>query len=376
VRALLARIPRAAATLVGATAGAVRHGLSRTYLAAENWVVGAKHAVYGLAVGRILLGLMFLGFALTNWNTRAYTFGPGAAWSGQLQYPMSDFAAIWPISLVTGAGASDAGITIVFVLLIVLSILFTLGYRTKLVMVPLFVLWIGVVNINLYVQDQSDNLTRMALLLLFFTAPAEKWSLDARRRARFSGRDGGWLLRLWRAQPVLPSWWSNTFHNFGVVAIGAQLCMIYAAGGLFKAAGLPWQNGTAVYAPIQTAQFGTWPVLSDLVTAWGPIVGIGTIMTVLVQVSFPLLLLRRGTRIFGLLVILAFHLAIALLMGLPFFSLSMVALDAIFIRDVTWKGLADRVRGAWKGSAVEAAPPEALVVGPQPAADERSELHV
>ncbi|NKF34061.1 HTTM domain-containing protein, partial [Pseudomonas sp. BGM005] len=84
-----------------------------------------------------------------------------------------------------------------------------------------------------------------------------------------------------------------------------------------------------------TARFGTWPVLSDLVTAWGPMVVVASWGSIILQVAFPLMLLTRPTRLLGLLGILSFHIGIAVLMGLPWFSLTMIAIDSIFIRDRT-----------------------------------------
>lgn len=303
----------------------------------DDWLFGAKRARYGLAVTRILLGVMIIGVVLTNFATMRYTFGAGAAWTGQLEYPDSSFAGMFPFSLVNSLAHSDAGIMAIMLGLLLCAVLFTLGYRTRLVMIPLFVLWVGFLSINAYVQDQSDNLTRISFLALFFTALSDRWSLDALRRKKTANRGGGVILRLWRYQKVFPSWFSTLSNNLAVLVLICQLCFVYASGGLFKAGGEPWQNGTAVYDPIQTARFGTWPELSDLVTYWGPGVAILTIGTVLVQVSFPFLMIHRFTRIFGLAAILFFHLGIALLMGLPWFSLSMLALDSIFVRDETWK---------------------------------------
>src|SRR5699024_6589992 len=79
-------------------------------------------------------------------------------------------------------------------------------------------------------------------------------------------------------------------------------------------------------------QFGTWPVLSDLVTAWGPMVVAISWGSILFQCAFPFMLFNRYTRIVALLGILSFHLGIALLMGLPWFSMTVIAVDAIFIR--------------------------------------------
>lgn len=108
------------------------------------------------------------------------------------------------------------------------------------------------------------------------------------------------------------------------------------------------QTCTATYDPIHTVQFGTWPGLSHLLTVWAPMVGLATSVVILVQVSFPGMLLRRGTRIAALGIMALFHASIGLLMGLPWFSTSLFAIDAIFIRDVTWQAGRLRLRNAWR----------------------------
>lgn len=330
----------------------------------ESWVVDAKRATYGVAVTRILLGVMMFGVLLTNFSTRLYTFGPGAAWTGQVEHPTSDFSKIWPMSVVSDATADATAFTAVYVLAMVLAVAFTVGYRTRLVMIPLFFLWVGIVESNEYSGDQSDNLTRIALIALFFAAPSLRWSIDARRRDRGLAVDRkgrrrrSAVAKLWRSQQVLPAWISNISHNFAIIALAVQVSFIYVAGGLYKAGGDPWMGGWAIYDPIHTRQFGPWPELSQLVTTWGPGVAIATILTLLVQTTFPLLLLRRGTRIFALGVMLAFHLGIAVLMGLPWFSLAMIAIDAIFIRDVTWVAMTNTVARFWLQAGIRPARPD------------------
>lgn len=347
---ILIRLLRTLTLSLNAAALAVVSTMARLVAVVEEWLLGGKRASYGLAVARMLLGVTIIGTVLSNLPTLWYTFGSGAAWTGQLEFPTSSFATIPPFSFVNQAARSDVGLLLVAIALIVSGVLFTIGYHTKLVMVPLFVLWVGFMSINTYVQDQSDNLTRIALIALFFTALSDRWSLDARRRRANRGQPGSVLTRLWRFQRVAPSWFTNLLHNLAVVTIICQLCFVYASGGLYKAGGVPWQDGTAIYDPLMTQRFGTWPILSDLVTAWGPGVAIATLGTVLIQATFPFLMVHRFTRILGLLIILGFHLGIAVLMGLPWFSLSMVALDAVFIRDVTWAKLGRRIAFSWRGS--------------------------
>nr|WP_231880234.1 HTTM domain-containing protein [Microbacterium sp. H83] len=306
-----------------------------------DWLFAGKKALYGLAVTRILFGVTALGLLAANFGTRLYTFGSGSAWNGELAEPVSDFPAIWVFSAFHAAMGNDVAYTALYLLLAVLAVLFVLGWRFRIVLPIFFCLWVGFVEANDMVGDQGDNMFRIALLLLFFADPAARWSLDAKRRAA----RGDWF-----APGSQPALLGTVFHNLALVALTAQVCFVYASGALFKAGGSPWEEGYAVYNPLQTARFGTWLVLSDLVTAWGPMVTVASWGSIILQVAFPLMLLTRPTRLIGLLGILSFHIGIAVLMGLPWFSLTMIAIDSIFIRDRTWSRLSAGTKRRWEAT--------------------------
>src|SRR5699024_12530583 len=78
-------------------------------------------------------------------------------------------------------------------------------------------------------------------------------------------------------------------NNLAIVVLAFQVCAIYMSGGLYKAGGTAWQHGFAVYNPLHTQQFGTWPVLSDLVTASGPMVVAISWGSILFRLAIPLL---------------------------------------------------------------------------------------
>ena len=315
----------------------------------ESWLVDAKRARYGLAVTRILLGITGLGLLATNFRTRYYAFGSGSAWNGEAAQPLSDFPQIPIFSGFHRLALNDTAFTAAYLALAGLAVLVTVGWRMKIVLPVYFVAWVSFVEMNDSLGDQGDNMYRITLLALLFADTAGRWSLDARRRARLP-EGGTWWQRAWRGGPFVPAWITNTAHNLVLVAVACHVCFVYASGALYKAGGEPWQHGYAIYNPLHTERFGTWPELSELFTTWSPMVTAISWSSIILQMAFPMMLLRRFTRVIALVGIGSFHVGIAILMGLPWFSLAMIAIDAIFIRDVTWSAVGKRIGTVWRES--------------------------
>ncbi len=323
--------------------------LGRLFAFVERWLFASPKAQYGTAVTRMLLASAGIGLMLTNFTTRFYTFGTGGAWSGDLAHPGSDFPHVWIFSIFQTFRTNDAVFTLLYVVTLALGVCVFVGYRTRLSMILFFIMYVSFVELQDMAGDQGDNIFRIALLALIFADTSSKWSVDARRRLRPKALSGNVVVRVVSGGRVVPDWLRNLSHNLVLVVLMLQVSMVYAAGAFYKAGGLPWQNGSALCYPISVNQFGPWPELSGLVTAWAPLVAALTYLTVIVQAYFPALLMNEWTRRFALIVICGFHLGIAVMMGLPWFSLSMIAIDAIFVRDVTWRGSARWVRGRYAG---------------------------
>ncbi len=309
----------------------------------EEMLTGRYHATYGLAVTRILIGVTGLGLILTNFAARNYAFGVGSAWNGEIAEPQSDFPNIWLFSLFHRAVTNPPLFTAMIIGLAVLAVTIILGWRTRIILPFYLVAWVSFIELNDSAGDQGDNAYRIFLIALLFADTTRRWSLDSRRhRKRFgtlpAAADGPWILIM--------------ANNLAIVVLAFQVCAIYMSGGLYKAGGQAWQHGYAVYNPLQTLQFGTWPVLSDLVTAWGPGVVVISWGSILFQCAFPFMLFNRYTRVVALLGILSFHLGIALLMGLPWFSLTMIAVDAIFIKDSSYEKLSALLRRWWSATGI------------------------
>ncbi|MBP2436409.1 HTTM domain-containing protein [Microbacterium amylolyticum] len=351
-KTIAVRTPRALREIIVAVLTALWDVVRRGWYFSESWLLDSKKASYGLAVSRIVLGLTGIGLLLTNFSTRLYAFGSGSVWNGEADNPPSDFPNMWLFSLFHSVRLNDTAFTLLYLGLLGLAIFVVLGWRIKIVLPVYFVMWVSFIEMTDALGDQGDNMYRIVLLIMLFADPAKRWSLDARRRAETGDKT------------VLPEEISNLLHNLALIAMATQVFFVYVSGGLYKAGGDPWSGGYAVYNPLMTERFGTWPILSDLVTAWGPMVTIAAWGSIILQIAFPFMLLLRPTRILALMGIMSFHLAIGLLMGLPWFSLAMIGIDFIFVRDRTWKHMAGFVRASYAQKVVEQEPDNSEPVEP------------
>ncbi|WP_166644206.1 HTTM domain-containing protein [Leucobacter luti] len=290
---------------------------------------------------RILIGVIGLGLLASNFATRLYSFGPGSAWSNEHTDPQSDLSALPVLALFRAASLNASLYTVLYIALMALAVLVVLGWRTRAILFMYGALWVSFIEANDLLGDQGDNMYRIILILLLFTQSSAVLSLDARRRSKAVAA----ARRTWvRGKNTSLRELSNLLHNLALVVLACQVFFVYVSGALYKTAGLPWQNGTAIYDPLATDRFGSWPWISELLTANASMVAVLTWSSILLQLAFPFMLLSAPTRRFALVGIWCFHVGIGVLMGLPWFSLTMIAVDFIFVRDVSWLTLNRRIR--------------------------------
>ena len=309
----------------------------------ESWLFEDKRALHGVALGRILAGSSVLGLLITNFGVRSLVFGPGAVWA----QPARDLGEFAPVKLLDNVGSLT--FTLFYFGVMILALVYILGWHTRLVGPLMVIATIAIVEQNPVLGDQGDNIIRIGLVTLLFMHTNEYWSLDARRRARTQagpilrhdvvGAAKSFISNLWNSQYVFPRWFSNGVHNIALAVLAFQIFLIYIAVGMFKIQGTLWQDGTALYYPLQMQEYKPLPFLSDAFTHFGVVVGISTYLAVFVQLFFPPLLLHPVSRRIALAFIVLLHLSIAVLMALPWFSLSMVAFDAIFVSASTYVAL-------------------------------------
>jgi hypothetical protein len=357
--------------------------VNRFSLAASRGIARVTEAALGpyqTAVIRIGFSATWLLFLLREFPHRHELYGPDGPWSWGLAEQL-----IRTNKAFTTLMWSDGAIWFetVYLLAILASALLMLGWRTRTMSVLFMVGVLSLQNRSVFMGDGGDNVLHLMSVYLVFTRCAQVWSLDARRAARvraaqargervtdrtgpalwgvlgfvpagatLAGRmEGDWLIPalLWTVWVAQALWWlagrrakpgqprimldvvANVVHNGALLVIMAEACLIYATAGWYKIQGSRWQDGTAVYYPLHLEYFSPWPGLADLLSASGTMVMLVTYGTVLVQVAFPFTLFNRRVKNVLLAVMITEHAVIAVVLGLPFFSLAMIAADAVFL---------------------------------------------
>lgn len=292
-------------------------------------VSGHRYALYGLSVVRIGYGLILIGILLVNYSERRLLWGPESPWTYEIFREAQRDLGGWSLYQISSSGI---WFELVYHLTILLSVLFVLGWRTRWITPALFVAVWSWQERTPVVGDGGDNLLRLILVYLCFAQLSAYWSLDARRVARrqAAGQRIENRARLgWRVATVV--------HNGAVLACLFQVSVLYMASGLFKVQGQSWQDGSALYYMLQVETLQSWPQLSQLVYTNTFLLAIFAYLAVLLQVSFPFLMLNSVTRHLGLTAIIGMHIGIGVLLALPFFSLTMIVTDMLFVRDATYR---------------------------------------
>ncbi|QIS41377.1 HTTM domain-containing protein [Clavibacter capsici] len=315
-----------------------------------TWMTEREHATYSFAALRITLGAVILMVLVTCFADRHYLWGVGSRFID----PEASRRGWLPVFTGLFSKTDATLFDLAYLALVVLAALFTLGWRTRIVTPFLLLLWVGLSSNSTLLTNGGDTVLRLTLFFVLFADLSRHLSLDAIRRGRgrragVPGRAPGrhveavrtLVQRIPRFVPVL-------LHNTALVLCAYQIMLVYVNSAVLKLQGPEWRDGTATYYSLVIDGYRPWPWLSDLLAQASVGVVLASFLAVAFQGLFPLLILWRPTRVVALVVITGMHVMIGILLGLWPFSLAMIALDFLFIRDATWReglALARRVRG-------------------------------
>ncbi|WP_051808591.1 HTTM domain-containing protein [Streptomyces sp. NRRL S-378] len=335
-------------------------------------VSGQALGPYQSAVVRIGFAGTWLFFLLREFPHRAELYGPDGPWSLDLAQRLLDSNGAFTVLTWSG---SALWFETVYAVAVLASAGLLLGWRTRATSVVFMIGVLSLQNRSVFMGDGGDNVIHLVAIYLVLTRCAQVWSLDARRARRrgsatagaagpvlwgalgvvcahdaATGRFGpGWLAAFAAVWVACGLWWlvdrhepdgearavldvlANLLHNAGMLVIMVEVCLIYATAGWYKIQGSRWQDGTALYYPLGLDYFTPWPALSALLAGSGTLVMLLSYGTVAVQVAFPFTLFNRRIKNVLLVLMMLEHAGIAVLLGLPFFSLAMIAADAVFL---------------------------------------------
>jgi uncharacterized membrane protein YphA (DoxX/SURF4 family) len=244
---------------------------------------------------QLALGAMICFRVITEWPAISYLFGPHSIAS--IEPSVSSYLAAKAFSTDFRAHATlaiEAG----------LASCLALGFATRWATIALLLVVKIVFARQPWILDGGDNVVGVVLPYMCFLLPARTKNWHAG-------------IRVW-------------LHNLGVIAIIAQTCIIYWTAGFYKIQGSMWTGGTALYAISQVDLFST-PLSSAMFkNPW--IVTICTYATMIHQIWFPIAIFTR-LRPLWIAVGTMFHISIAILMGLLPFSIIMMGMEWVTLRD-------------------------------------------
>ncbi|MFB6831073.1 HTTM domain-containing protein [Streptomyces hydrogenans] len=369
-------------------AAPARVPFDRKLARAAQTVTSRALGPYQTAIVRIGFSLTWLFFLVREFPHRHEMYGPDGPWSFDLARRLiADNRAFTVLMWSDGR----LWFEVVYGLAVAAAVLLLLGWHTRAVSVVFMVGALSLQNRSVFLGDGGDNVVHLVSIYLTLIRCGQVWSLDARRAARRAARGeegarkveltgptlwvvlGGFLVAATWFSPVTGEWWiyvllwvlwlgqglwwlveqyapgeprvlldvlANLAHNAALTVLMAEVCLIYATAGWYKIQGSRWQDGTALFYPLHLDYFTPWPALSELLASSGIMVMLLSYGTVIVQVAFPFTLFKRKVKNVLLVAMMLEHAGIALLLGLPAFSMAMIAADAVFLPTVflVWLG--------------------------------------
>ncbi|QZY15870.1 HTTM domain-containing protein [Streptomyces decoyicus] len=341
-----------------------------------NKITSAALAPYQAAVIRIGFSLTFALYLLREWPHRLELYGTTNPWGFDLAQRLIASNDAFTVLMWSN---DRLWFELVYHGVIVASVLLLLGWHTRTMSILFMVGVLSLMNRSVLLGDGGDTLIHLMASYLVLTRCGQVWSLDARRRERrgtphpdgcdrvsvalwllagaglavaqmtgFAKIPRGWVLILWGLWLSQALWFwagrrrspdaralldvvANLVHNAAMLVIGAQVCLLYATAGWYKIQGPRWQDGSALHYPLHLDYFSPWTGLSQVLDSRSTMVTLITYGTVVAQVAFPFTLLNRRVKNVMLAILMTEHATIAVICGLPFFSLAMIVSDMVFL---------------------------------------------
>jgi hypothetical protein len=211
-----------------------------------------------------------------------------------------------------------AALRLGLVLWAVAVLLLLIGLWTRPSAIVAWMLTLSFDGLNHYVIDSGETARSILLFYLMLTPCGAVWSLDAWRR-RSSDTAAVYV------------------HPWAFRLMFLQLILMYFLNGVYKLFGVDWREGSSLYYVLAAPHLSRFPY-SQLPIPF-PLLQFTTYLVLAWELTFPLLVVFRWTRIPALVLGALFHLGILVSMEIGYFALYMLC---FYVPLLPWERLARR----------------------------------
>jgi len=170
-----------------------------------------------------------------------------------------------------------------------------------------------------------DQIVTYMTMYLAIAPCGSRFSVDALLARRLVGRRE--RSAVWRF--LLPDDSPSVAANVATRLLQLHLCVIYLFGGLSKARGQTWWDGTAVWYALANYEYQSWDM--TWLSRYPAIISALSNATLFWEVFYCALVWPRLSRPFVLAIAVAIHASIALFLGMITFGTMMIVANGIFL---------------------------------------------
>jgi Vitamin K-dependent gamma-carboxylase len=267
-----------------------------------------------LAVFRIGLGLQVIVYTLflrSDWHYLFASSGKGLV-GREVGEAISSFDSAlipklgWLVALGHNLNMSEETVlTVAWVCLLSAGCLLLLGLFCRPAAIVAWFVHLSAAESGGLLAYGADSFMTTALFYLMLSPLPDHYSFDH------------WVAKTKPKNPLLSGFWRRVLQ--------IHLCFIYFIGGLAKFLGNGWWDGSNLWRSLIRAPFTVVP--PDVLVRFKYALPVLGISICLLEVSYPIFIWMKKTRLIWLSCILAMHAAIGLLMGLYLFALVMIVMN-------------------------------------------------
>lgn len=285
----------------------------------SSWLAGFKLDLRSLALGRILIGsILVVEFLLCILNRHHY-------YTEQSILPRAELVKVRDPETLSSLYFLATWPGIYWLLLItsvLVALAFTLGYRSRLSSVLMWILVISIQERNPLILIGGDSWLRATLFWLMFLPLGEYFSIDQRLRGKSLENEPDQKTHVADAA------------SFGLVM---QVCFVYWYAGTAKY-GPDWWDGNALYYILQSKEFGYG--LAERLLYYPEVLSWITVLVPGLEILAALFLIvpyRNSVfRLLGLTSLMLMHFGIWTCLELRHFSAVAIAILCLLLPSLVW----------------------------------------